>query len=82
MQQRVVVVDVKAEDDTDCGVDDGARRSFALLLFGSIMTTSFCHTVILVWCFFPKKTKKERKKKGKKKKTQNTLYSLRCQKKC
>ena len=77
----VVVGDVKAEDDTtDYGVDFGARRSFALL-FGSI-TTSFCHTVILVWCFFPKKTKKERKKKGKKKKTHNTLYSLRCQKKC
>ena len=83
MQQRVVVVDVKAEDDTDYGVDFGARRSFALLLFGgSIMTTSFCHTVILVRCFSPKKTKKERKKKGKKKKTHNTLYSLRCQKKC
>ena len=51
VQQRVVVVvvvvDVKAEDDTDYGVDFGARRSFALLLFGSIMTTSFCHTVIL-----------------------------------
>ena len=80
----VVVVDVKAEDDTtDYGVDFGARRSFALLLFGgSIMTTSFCHTVILVRCFFPKKTKKERKKKGKKKKTQNTVYSLRFQKKC
>ena len=40
----VVVVDVKAEDDTtDYGVDFGARRSFALLLFGgSITTTSFC----------------------------------------
>ena len=83
MQQRVVVVDVKAEDDpTDYGVDFGARRSFALLLFGSSMTTSFCHTVILVRCFSPKKTKKERKKKGKKKKTQNTVYRVRCQKKC
>jgi len=70
VQQRVVVVvvvvDVKAEDDTD-GVD-GARRSFALL-FG--IMTSFCHTVILC-CFFPK-TKKERKKKGRRKHKTRTV---------
>ena len=56
----VVVVDVKAEDDTtDYGVDFGARRSFALLLFGgSIMTTSFCF-----FCVQFKVSKKVLKKK-------------------
>ena len=66
----VVVVDVKAEDDTtDYGVDFGTRRSFALRIFGGSITTILSYRYFSTVFFKEEDKKKERKKEEEEKNT-------------